>query len=145
MRVAGPVAGRIARLARVGHTQYIAVEVDRVLWWSKGGVLHGESWSRLAFLRRIVEEGPAEGIEPIEGGFPWDRTAGGGRGDYRLIYFGEHQPRHWTNGLPEEGRYEVDVIDTWEMTMETIGTFEGKAEMELSGKPFLALRVRPVK
>jgi hypothetical protein len=116
-----------------------------ILWWSKGGVLHGESAPRLAFLRRIVEEGPAEGIEPLPGSFPWDRTAAGGCGSYRLIYFGEHQPKHFENGLPEEGRYEVDVIDTWNMTVEKLdGIFVGKEEIELPGRPHLALRVRPV-
>ena len=117
---------------------------EDILWWSKGGVLHGESWPRLKFLRQIVEQGPAEGIEPFAGGFPWDRTAAGQRGNYRLIYFGEHQPRHFGDGLPQEGRYEADVIDTWEMTVETLGTFEGRASIELPGRPGLALRVRPV-
>ncbi len=117
---------------------------EDILWWSKGGVLVGESWPRLKFLRGIVEEGPAEGIEPFAGSFPWGRTAGGGCGNYRLIYFGEHQPKRFGNGLPEEGRYEADVIDTWEMTVETLGTFEGQEPIELPGRPGLALRIRPV-
>lgn len=118
---------------------------DDILWWSKGGVLHGESAPRLAFLRRIVEEGPAEGLEPMPGGFPWDRTPAGQRRNYRLIYFGEHQPRHWENGLPEEGPWQADVIDTWNMTVEPLeGIFEGKTELELPGRPYLALRVRPL-
>ena len=107
-------------------------------------MLHGESWPRLKFLRQIVEQGPAEGIEPFAGGFPWDRTAAGQRGNYRLIYFGEHQPRHLGDGLPQEGRYEADIIDTWEMTVETLGTFEGQVPIELPGRPGLALRIRPV-
>ena len=117
---------------------------EDILWWSKGGVLHGDSYTRLAFLRRLVMEGPPEGIEPLEDGWFWTRTAGGGRGNYRLIYFGEHQPRRWQEGFPKEGRFEVDLIDTWEMTIETIGTFEGKTEVGLPGKPYQALRVRPV-
>ena len=117
---------------------------EDILWWSKGGVLVGESWPRLKFLRGIVEEGPAEGIEPFAGSFPWGRTAGGGCGNYRLIYFGEHQPKRFGNGLPEEGRYEADVIDTWEMTVETLGMFEGEEPIELPGRPGLALRIRPV-
>ena len=97
----------------------------------------------LCFFRRIVEEGP-RGIEPLPGDFPWDRTPAGGCGDYRLIYLGEHQPRHFENGLPERGRYAVDVIDTWDMQIETLGVFEGKVELELPGRPHLALRVRPI-
>ena len=44
-------------------------EVEDVLWWSKGGVRHGQSAPRIAFFRRIVEEGP-RGIEPLPGDFP---------------------------------------------------------------------------
>ncbi len=115
---------------------------EDILWWSKGGVLYGESWPRLKFLRQIVEEGPVEGIEPFAGSFPWGRTAAGGRGGYSLIYFGEHQPKHWGNGLPPEGRYRADVVDTWNMTVKTLGVFEGQKPIELPGRPGLALRLR---
>ena len=37
-----------------------------VLWWSKGGVLRGQSPARIAFLRDILATAPAEGIEPID-------------------------------------------------------------------------------
>ena len=47
-------------------------------------------------------------------------------------------------GLPEEGHYEAEVIDTWEMTVESLGTFEGQESIELPGKPGLTLRIRPV-
>lgn len=33
---------------------------DEILWWSKGGVLHGESPARIAFLRGILEELPGD-------------------------------------------------------------------------------------
>ncbi|GFH97230.1 hypothetical protein IMSAGC003_03800 [Lachnospiraceae bacterium] len=38
-----------------GETFY---STDQVLWWSRGGVLKGESPARIAFLRRIVESLP---------------------------------------------------------------------------------------
>jgi hypothetical protein len=118
---------------------------EDILWWSKGGVLHGDSAPRLAFLRRIIEETTTEGIEPFKGEFPWDRTAAGKSGDDRLIYFGEHQPRHFGDGLPKQGSFQVDVIDTWEMTVETLdGIFEGAVDIELPGRPYMAMRVRIV-
>jgi hypothetical protein len=61
-----------------------------------------------------------------------------------LIYFGEHQPKHWGNGLPPEGRYRADVVDTWNMTVKTLGVFEGQNPIELPGRPGLALRLRMV-
>ena len=117
---------------------------EDILWWSKGGVLHGGSAPRLAFLHRLVRETAGGGIEPFEGEFPWDRTPAGRGERGSLIYFGEHQPRHFENGFPEEGRFAVDLVDTWNMTVEELGTFEGKTEVELPGSPYMAVRVRPV-
>jgi hypothetical protein len=42
-------------------------------------------------------------------------------------------------------RYTVDIIDPWAMTIDTLpGVFENAAEIELPGKPFMAVRIRPV-
>ncbi|MCB0151174.1 MAG: DUF5060 domain-containing protein, partial [Caldilineaceae bacterium] len=38
----------------VGHGETY-LNPDAILWWSKGGVLHGESAPRLAFLRALLE------------------------------------------------------------------------------------------
>ena len=53
--------------------------------------------------------------------FPWSRVSrrAGRQSDARFIYFGEHQPARWTTGLPkDDGDYQVDLIDTWEMTID---------------------------
>ena len=39
---------------------------DQILWWSKGGVLKGQSPARLAFLKKVLDGSPAEGIEPMD-------------------------------------------------------------------------------
>ena len=39
---------------------------SETLWWAKGGKLTGESVARIAFLRRILEAGPEEGLDPIK-------------------------------------------------------------------------------
>jgi hypothetical protein len=36
------------------------------IWWAKGGRLIGESVARIAFLRRILEAGPDEGLDPVK-------------------------------------------------------------------------------
>jgi hypothetical protein len=126
-----------------GHGETYADPED-VLWWSKGGVLRGESWQRIAFLREIMASGPGP-LEPIEGAWVWSRVCGAQRGANRQLYIGEHQPSAWAFGLPEDVTYEVDVIDTWEMTIETLpGTFRNAAQIPLPGRPRLALRVRPM-
>jgi hypothetical protein len=122
----------------VGHGETYLHPED-VLWWSKGGVLYGQSPERIAFLREILEQGPAEGLEPV------GRWGAGREGEYYLFYFGVHQPAEWTFDLPAENRYRVDIIDTWGMTMMPLeGTFEGRFKVGLPGKPYLAVRIRKV-
>ena len=41
---------------------------DEILWWARGGKLKGESPSRIAFLRKIMESLPGP-LTPKEGGF----------------------------------------------------------------------------
>jgi hypothetical protein len=131
-----------------------------ILWWTKGGVLHGQSPPRIAFLRKVLEEGPAEGLELID---KWQnhRTAGK-KGEYYLVYFGKEKPREWAFELPRAGLQEplrlgVEVLDTWDMTVTPLpGIFEmrpvgkylytcvNRPKLELPGKPYLALRMRKV-
>ena len=129
-------------------------------WWSKGGTLHGESPARIAFLRKVLEQGPSEGLEPID---KWQdvRTAGK-KGEYYLIYFGKESPDEWAFALPATGltgpvKFQVEVLDTWEMTVTPVqGIFEARpknryvytceegAKIKLPGKPYMALRIRRV-
>jgi Domain of unknown function (DUF5060)/Domain of unknown function (DUF5605)/Protein of unknown function (DUF4038) len=144
----------------VGHGETYLHPQD-ILWWSKGGVLHGQSPARIAFLRKILEEGPAEGIEPID---KWqDQPVGGKKGEYYLFYFGKERPDSWTFQLPRAGydfpagtKFKVEVLDTWEMAITPVeGTFEIKPKdnyyytsdrppIKLSGKQYIALRIRLV-
>ena len=112
----------------------------------KGGVLHGESAPRLAFLRRILEEFPPGGLTYIENAAGWrDEIPASLHGNHRLIYFGVHQPVAWTRDLPVTGKYQVEIIDTWNMTVTPLeGVYEGPTEIPLPGRPYLALRIRPV-
>ena len=45
--------------------------------------------------------------------------------------------------MPEAGLFEVDIIDTWEMTVTTPARmFQGKFTLELPGKPGIAVLIR---
>lgn len=147
-----------------GHGETFAHPED-IIWWAKGGSLYGEAWKRLKFLREVLEEDANEGLTMIGtlNGFPWNRISAGTDGDTIYIYFGEHQPVQWTSGLPTvDGNYEVDIIDTWNMTIEPATIIPahvphptrhgdvvrgGKADaafgVALPGKPHLAIRCRP--
>lgn len=109
----------LTRGGYAGHGECYAHPED-LLWWAKGGVLRGESWKRVAFLRSIIEAGVVEGLTPAPTDqWPWQRVSAASEGDFKLIYFGEHQPALWAAGLPTEDRdYIVDVVDAWNMTVE---------------------------
>jgi hypothetical protein len=146
-----------------GHGETYAHPED-LIWWAKGGALRGEAWKRIGFMRDLLEQDVKNGLEPLGkiGDFPWTRVSGAGDGDFRLIYFGEHQPVVWSPGLPmDSDDYAVDIIDTWNMTVTPARKVKapvthptrhgaivrgGKPDaafgVEMPGKPYLALRVR---
>jgi hypothetical protein len=154
---AGTVAGTY-----VGHSEYFAAPGDpgEFVWLGQGGVLKGESPPRLAFLRRILEESPATGIEPIDKW--WEPRIGGKPGEYYLFYFGHESPTVWTfdlyrDGIAEGAQFTVEVIDTWAMTITPVdGVFVAKRKdryhfvdatgrvVPLPGREGIALRIRRV-
>lgn len=124
----------------VGHGETY-LDPREILWWSKGGVLHGESPPRIAFLRKILDEAPAAGLTPLKAYFPCAAV----EGRYYLYYLDIHRPRQYTLELPKEGSWSVDVIDPWAMTISPVAaTFQGSVTLDLPGRPGLALRVRRV-
>ena len=129
------------RGAYVGHGETYLDPQD-ILWWSKGGVLHGQSPERIAFLRRIIEEGPQTGINPL----PNQKYPTACReGEYYLFYLDLHQPAELEFELPMDASFRADLIDPWEMTVTALpGTYRGKFTLRLPGKPFQAVRFRRV-
>ncbi|WP_240415282.1 DUF5605 domain-containing protein [Paenibacillus periandrae] len=126
----------------VGHGETYLHPED-ILWWSKGGKLYGSSPERIAFLRRIMEEGPAEGLNPLQS--DWDVPVAGVPDAYYLFYFGFNQPRYRQFTMKPGIRYQVDVIDTWEMKVEEQeGIYEGVFKITMPGKQYMAVRMRVV-
>jgi hypothetical protein len=126
----------------VGHGETY-LHPEEVLWWSKGGKLHGSSPERIAFLRNIMEEGPEQGLNPLF--MSWDAPAAGIPDEYYLFYYGFNQPRFREYLMKPGKEYKVEVIDTWNMTINELeGTFEGKFRVELPGRQFMAVRMTRV-
>ncbi|MDR1188962.1 MAG: DUF5605 domain-containing protein [Bifidobacteriaceae bacterium] len=114
---------------------------DEVIWWSKGGRVRGASPDRIAFLDRLIGEAPGGVLEPLAS--EWDAPRGGVEGEYELVYFGFNRPRFRTLTLVPGLRAHVDVIDTWNMTVETLpGVHEGTLTVELPARQYMALRLR---
>ncbi len=123
----------------VGHGETY-MHPDEILWWSKGGKLHGSSPDRIAFLRKIMEEGPAGGLNPLRS--DWDVPCAGIENEYYLYYFGFNQPTFREFRRKPGIRYRVEVIDTWNMSIERLpGSFEGVFQIGLPGRPFMAVRM----
>lgn len=142
-----------------GHGETI-MEPSDVLWWSKGGILRGESPQRIAFLKKILETSPPEGLEPID---KWQHpNIVGKAGEYYLVYFGKEEPTSWKffltkHELTDGMKFHVDVLDTWNMTVTPIDepftvrrqndyVFVDQQDraVELPGRPWMALRITRV-
>jgi hypothetical protein len=129
-------------------------------WIGSGGKLSGESPARIAFLKKIIESGPAEGMEPVD--HFYTPNIAGKYGEYYLIYFGEDKPDKWVFSLPKaelaDGmKFKAEVVDTWNMTITPVNQvfelkkfndykFNDKAQgvISLPNKPYMAIRIRVV-
>lgn len=120
---------------------------DNILWWSHGGELRGESPERIKFLKKIMDETPAPGLCPMEG--EWDEVAATvdrfpAPAQYYLFYYSFMRPSFREYYFDDETEFEVEVLDTWNMTIENKGIFKGKFRVELPGREYMAVRVREV-
>ncbi|MCM1188976.1 MAG: DUF5605 domain-containing protein [bacterium] len=132
---------------RGGYGGHGETYLDRdAIWWSHGGVLKGESPSRIAFLKKIIEEAPSGGLryKPMS----WDETCAVPEEEvraeetgYHLFYFGIMRPSFHTFHFDDEYTYRVDVIDTWNMTVENRGEFKGRFKILLPAREYMAVRV----
>jgi PKD repeat protein len=101
----------------VGHGETYRHPKD-LLWWSKGGVLRGQSPARIAFLKKIMEQTPFAEMTPAE--LPNGNYILSKPGELYFIYF--TTPTEITIQLPGSRPYLVDGIDTWNMTHSPIGS-----------------------
>jgi len=133
------------------------VHPSEIDWISEGGVLRGESPKRIAFLRKIVEAGPQNGLEPID--HHYTRNIAGEYGKFYLFYFGKEKINSWNFELPRRGlkngmKFKVELIDTWNMTITPVDsifeiekldrykfTDKKKSTIKFPGKPYMAMRI----
>lgn len=153
---------------------------DDILWWSRGGLLKGESPKRISFLKDIIDSLPGPvtycGFEfsrdkydeinanpaITENDFwravarvPWDRAKdamlsgkeyAGCVGEEAYIKYLERKCAAFTDfNLPKNHIYDVEIIDVWNMTRETIlSGVSGKIKVKLPGKEGTALLARRI-
>lgn len=157
---------------RGGYVTHGETYIDRgeQIWWAHGGELHGEAPERIAFMRDIFATAPrdatpldahapqsevwplavpAPGGATVDAGLEkavqyWDVPVLRSGLDYQLVYFGWYRPAYREFPLPEGGRYEVEAIDTWNMTVDRLpGAYERSVKVGL-GRQYMAVRIRRV-
>lgn len=135
-----------------GHGETLNPEQKpSISWLGQGGTLNGTSAPRLAFLKQIMEDGPAPGINALQP--DWDYDIAGVDSQYYIRYFGESAPTEWEAVLPSGAgqSYKVDIIDTWNMSITPAGVFSmakvprgaqdpGRPTIALPGTQWLAVR-----
>ena len=115
---------------------------DEQLWWSKGGDLVGESPARFAFLLDVIRASPDGVLEPLPS--DWD-ARWAGDDSYRIVYFGFNRPAYRDVRLRPGTSWEIDIVDTWNMTIETLpGIHQGSVRVRLPARPYMAVRLRLV-
>ncbi|MBN1816406.1 MAG: DUF5060 domain-containing protein [Sedimentisphaerales bacterium] len=102
----------------VGHGETYKHPQD-ILWWAKGGVLHGQSPQRIQWLKDLMAQAPPfHTLQPLgndQGQFLLARP-----GEYYLLYC--LSTKSETITLDGDRPYKVDSIDPWSMTVTPIGT-----------------------
>ena len=123
---------------------------ENILWWSHGGKLHGESHKRFGFLLDRLKETPGLGLQPCNRSWdevcavPQQLTAGEaecGCKEYYLIYYSFMRPTFREFHFDDKSSWHVRVLDTWNMTIEDRGSFQGKFKVTLPAKPYMAVQI----
>jgi hypothetical protein len=101
----------------IGHGETLKDPND-ILWWSKGGTLHGQSPPRIAFLRKTMEALPFWQMTPTQ--LTPDVYQLSKPGEIYLVYAVKPGPLRIQ--LAGTSDYHAEAIDTWNMTTEDLGT-----------------------
>ena len=112
---AGTIAGCF-----VGHSETYEHPED-ILWWTKGGVLHGQSSKRIAFMKDFIESIPYWEMEPDFEICPGNPVLAKANELY-LLFFAQSNVATIT--LPGDRPYKIDGIDTWNMTVTPLGAVQ---------------------
>ena len=123
----------------VGHGETY-LDPNDILWWAKGGTLHGESPARIKFLRSILESMPSNPKPAYERtrvmGLNYNEEA-------FLYYYGLRQSGFKQFDLPEGKVYRAEIIDVWNMTVTPVeGLFAGRgARVPMPSRSYCGLRL----
>jgi hypothetical protein len=105
--------------------------------WSDAGRLRGESGSRIAFLRALVEKITKVGLNEYDGAY---YLSAGKPNELILYYLDYHRPARYDFPLPATANFSATLIDPFAMTSTPLpGEFTGKSRLALPSKPYMAV------
>lgn len=121
-----------------GHGEMLD-DGDGHTWSHHGGGTLGDAVERLIFLRNILEDGPPIGFEPI-GPYVAHKAD-----QIYLHYFGPLRPRSWRLFLTRHAVYQLDWIDPFNMSIETMEDQYRDGDLApMPAKPYTVLRARRI-
>ncbi|MBM4155242.1 MAG: DUF5060 domain-containing protein [Lentisphaerae bacterium] len=123
----------------VGHGETYKHPED-ILWWSKGGTLHGQSPALIQWLATFLADAPPfHELNPM----------GDARGRYLLAKPGAYYLLYATDTRPQpidlagDRPYKVDRVDPWRMTVTPLGTARPGAQEFVATQAGTAYRFTP--
>ena len=136
--------------ARIGFLREILESLPGPLTFSGRDVTE-ESFEQMK--KAIPEEARQEPFVKLMLKLPWEEARGmanagremaGNCGDgVYMKYYGRHRKSSGTFALPKENRYDVEVIDVWEMTRtKVLEQVNGEVQVPLPGKEGIAVLAR---
>lgn len=131
------------RAGFAGHGETYT-DPDNILWWAKGGRLHGESPARIRFLKEIMADYGNPRLTCCQSG---EQLPVGMEEDELFVwYFGSTQSAAQDIVLPSRHGYQIEIVDTWSMERRILdGEYQGVCEVPLEGKPYMVVFARKIR
>lgn len=135
-----------------GHSETFLSD-DNIIWWSHGNKLKGKSAERFKFMRQFMENVPGCGLKlgrlRDDVHFQWDDKVAVPEekqyeGDYYFFYYSLWQPTFRQIWVDDDTEFDVDVVDTYNMTITPAGRHKGRFDIPLPGRQYMGIRLRKV-
>lgn len=133
-----------------GHSETYLND-DAVIWWAHGGKIYGESAARFDFMRSFLKDVPGIGLKLWKARddyrIQWDDVIAVPEspeyfGQFYFYYFSLWRPAFRQIWIDDDTWFDVDIIDTWNMTIHPAGRHRGKFELKLPGRQYIGVRLR---
>lgn len=116
--------------------------------------MKGQSAERFRFMREFLEDVPGCGLKlgklRDDLRFQWDDYIAipedpAFEGDYYFYYYSIWRPSFRQIWVDDTTWFDVDVVDTWNMTVTPAGRHRGRFEVPLTGNQYMGIRLKRVK